>query len=141
MNKFIKKIICSIALAIYVFNIGINQSYIHASGVPTVTIDKDSGKTSLLDENGQKLKEKEAVFDDTLEEVREVIAFLSGIGMLSCIAIFILNFINLGNSKGNPEARKKAIDGLIICGIATAGLGSVTLISKLFYNMAILTTD
>lgn len=138
MNKFIKRMIFSIVLSICVFNTGINQSYIYASGIPIVTIDKNSGTTSLLDENNKKLKGKKEVLNDTLEEVRTVIAFLSGIGMLSAIAIFILNFISLGNSKGNPEARKKAINGLIICGIATAGLGSVILIADLFFNMGFL---
>ena len=50
------------------------------------------------------------------------------------IGIFIVNFIKLANSKGNPQARSKAVGALIFTGIATAMLGSIVTITKLFYN-------
>ena len=79
--------------------------------------------------------EKTQFFDKVLKEYRTVVIFISGIGTISMILFFILNFINLGKSQGNPQERQKAITGLIISGIASAGLGSVTLITTLFYNV------
>ena len=70
-----------------------------------------------------------------LKEYRGIVVFISGIALISMIMFFIFNFIELGNSRGNPQARQKAVHGLIVSGIATAGLGSVTLIVQLFYNM------
>lgn len=77
----------------------------------------------------------DSVYDKALTEFRTIVIFISGIGTVCMILFFILNFINLGKSQGNPQERQKAISGLIITGIATAGLGSVTLIASLFYGM------
>lgn len=73
-------------------------------------------------------------FGNILTQYRGVVTFISGIALISMIMFFIFNLIALGNSKGNPQERQKAIQGLIVSGIATAGLGSVTLITTLFYN-------
>lgn len=100
--------------------------------VPEITM--DGGKLNLdtikVDDN-----EKGKVFNKILTEYRGIVTFISGIGLVSMIMFFIFNLIALGNSKGNPQERQKAITGLIVSGIATAGLGSVTLITTLFYNM------
>lgn len=100
--------------------------------VPEISM--DGGKLNLdtikVDEG-----EKGKVFNKILTEYRGVVTFISGIGLVSMIMFFIFNLISLGNSKGNPQERQKAITGLIVSGIATAGLGSVTLITTLFYNM------
>lgn len=69
-----------------------------------------------------------------LSEYRHLITVGSGIVSLTMIAIFVMNFMRLGNSKGNPIERNKAITGLIFTGIATALAGSVTLFTSLFYN-------
>lgn len=77
---------------------------------------------------------KDDFFNTVLSEYRGIVIFISGIGTISMILFFILNFINLGKSQGNPQERQKAISGLIISGIASAGLGSVTMIVALFFN-------
>ena len=77
---------------------------------------------------------KDDFFNTVLSEYRGIVMFISGIGTISMILFFILNFINLGKSQGNPQERQKAISGLIISGIASAGLGSVTMIVALFFN-------
>lgn len=102
-----------------------------ASGMPDIKFDA-SGNLNMGD---MKDKNNTALFNTVLEEYRTVVIFISGIGTVSMILFFILNFINLGKSQGNPQERQKAITGLIISGIASAGLGSVTLITTLFYNV------
>ena len=102
------------------------------NSIPNIQIaDNDNGKIK----NGFEKTNKGEVFNKVLKEYRGVVTLVSGIGTLSMIMFFIMNFIALGNSKGNPQERQKAINGLIISGIATAGLGSVTMIVGLFYNM------
>ena len=90
---------------------------------------------SKVTENSFKNAEDEVLAINTiLGEYRLLIAFGSGIVSFTMIGIFIANFIKLGNSKGNPQERQKAITALIFTGIATALAGSVTTITTLFYN-------
>lgn len=100
-------------------------------GVPTIKFDANGNVSGTI----KNVQDKKSVLNKFLSEYRVIITFLSGIGSLSMILFFILNFIELGNSKGNPQARQKAIHGLILSGVATAGLGSVVMITTLFYNM------
>lgn len=101
-----------------------------ATNMPTIKFEGDSLTMGGLDKG-----DKKDFFNTVLTEYRTVVIFVSGIGTISMILFFILNFINLGKSQGNPQERQKAITGLIISGIASAGLGSVTLIVSLFYNV------
>ena len=109
-----------------------NTNFVQATAnIPNIQIGNDNNISNGL----QKSEAKGKLLNKILTEYRGVVVFISGIAMISMIMFFIFNFIELGNSKGNPQARQKAINGLIISGIATAGLGSVTLITQLFYNM------
>lgn len=76
--------------------------------------------------------------DDTWNKIllqgRKFVIGVSGIGALAAIAVFIVSFMKLGASAGNPQARSQALSGIMWSGIAAAGLGSVTLITGLFYN-------
>ena len=133
MNKLKKYL--TIILTIFVisgtFEIS-NTNVVQASAnIPNIQIGNDNNISNGL----QKSEAKGKLLNKILTEYRGVVVFISGIAMISMIMFFIFNFIELGNSKGNPQARQKAINGLIISGIATAGLGSVTLITQLFYNM------
>ena len=51
------------------------------------------------------------------------------------VAVFIINFMKLGTTSGNPVERSKCITALIWSGLAAAGLGSVALIVGVFYGM------
>lgn len=134
MNKIIKYILSTLVLSIFIFNIESNCIESYAISSPTLRLD-ENGKPSIKESDGTALKGKTETLNEVLKKSRTVVVFLSGIGSLTSIGLFIINFINLGNSRGNPQARQKAVSGLIVCGIATAGLGSVTLISQLFYNL------
>ena len=130
--KKIKKIITSFLVmfmvtGVFAPNMAFATNY---NQIPEVSV---NGGT--LNAGDVESADKGQVFNKILTEYRGVVTFISGIGLVSMIMFFIFNLIALGNSKGNPQERQKAITGLIVSGIATAGLGSVTLITTLFYNM------
>ena len=74
-------------------------------------------------------------FDKIIEKYKTVITFVSAIGAVTMVAIFILNFMKLGTTSGNPTERSKCVMALIWSGLAAAGLGSVALIVGIFYGM------
>ena len=80
-------------------------------------------------------KSADEFFGLAINKYRGAITFVSGMGAIAMIMFFILNFIKLGGSQGNPQERRKAVTGLIVSGIATACLGSVGLVVGLFFNM------
>lgn len=129
MNSF-KKSLISILVVINLFFIVIPIKTYANNTIPSITISND-GKVS----NGLSTTKKSTLLTKVLKQYRKIIVFISGVGLLSMVMFFIFNLIELGNSRGNPQLRQKAINGLIMSGIATAGLGSVTLITTLFYNM------
>lgn len=104
--------------------------------IPSITFD-DYGKTNVKLNDNHSIPSKSTVLNRLLTKYRVIIVFLLAFGMLSSIMFFIFNFIELGNSRGNPQARQKAVNGLIMSGVSTAGLGSVILITTLFYNIFI----
>lgn len=57
-----------------------------------------------------------------INKYRNFIVGISGIGAVSMIMFFIFQFMKLGASAGNPQARSQALTGLIWSGIAAAGL-------------------
>lgn len=141
LNK-IKKMILPLMLGAFLFG-GVNEvvnynepQEVHASaltgGIEQMPSFSMSGGT--LNMGGLNNADKDNFFNTVLTEYRGIVMFISGIGTISMILFFILNFINLGKSQGNPQERQKAISGLIISGIASAGLGSVTMIVALFFN-------
>ena len=50
------------------------------------------------------------------------------------VVFFIINFMKLGSSAGNPQARSQALTGVLWTGLAAAGLGAVSIIAGFFYN-------
>ena len=95
----------------------------------------EDGKLSLGGFEEKDDKEKGKILNRVLTEYKGIVTFITGIALVSMIMFFVLNLIALGNSKGNPAERQKAVTGLIVSGIATAGLGAVNIIVALFYNM------
>ena len=69
-----------------------------------------------------------------LSEYQLLITFASAIVSFIMIALFIINFMKLANTKGNPQERSKTISALIFTGVGTALAGSVTMVAQLFYN-------
>lgn len=69
-----------------------------------------------------------------LTKYRGFIAGIAGVGAVTMIVLFIVQFMKLGASAGNPQARSQALVGVLWTGIAAAGLGAVTLIVGFFFN-------
>jgi hypothetical protein len=67
-------------------------------------------------------------------KVKGIIIGLTGVGALTMVVLFIIQFMKLGASAGNPQERKRALTGVLWTGIAAALLGSVTLVVGFFYN-------
>lgn len=65
---------------------------------------------------------------------KSFIVGIAGVAAVTMVALFIFQFIKLGQSAGNPQARSQALTGVLWTGVAAAGLGSVALITSLFYN-------
>ncbi len=73
-------------------------------------------------------------FSKIIDKYKTVITFVSAIGAVTMVAVFILNFMKLGTTAGNPTERSKCITALIWSGLAAAGLGSVALVVGIFYG-------
>ena len=71
--------------------------------------------------------------NDILRRYNNFIVGISGIGALTMLVNFIIQFIKLGGCS-NPGRRSEIITGLITSAVATAGLGSVAFIVGFFYS-------
>lgn len=80
-------------------------------------------------------KDTDSAFGKIIDKYKGVITFVSGIGAITMIGIFIFHFIKLGSTASNPSERSKCTTALIWSGLAAAGLGSVALIVGVFYGM------
>lgn len=89
----------------------------------------DTGEVSAASNNTT------STFGKIIDKYKAVITFVSGIGAITMIGIFIFHFIKLGSTAANPAERSKCTTALIWSGLAAAGLGSVALIVGVFYGM------
>ena len=75
------------------------------------------------------------VWNRVLNVLQTVIQAVGGIGTSVMILFFIMNFIKLGANSTNANEVAKIKTAMLWTGIAAAGLGSVTLIFSLFFNL------
>ena len=75
------------------------------------------------------------VWNKVLGVLQTVIQAVGAIGTSLMILFFILNFIKLGQNSANASEVAKIKTAMLWNGIAAAGLGSVTLIFSLFFNL------
>lgn len=138
MTKYIKLLI--IIISILFCNMFTNQlSY--ASGGKFITPKLDITTSGIkfkdsdtVEDSFKNVENETLAINALLGEYRLLITFASAIVSFTMIGVFIVNLIKLGNSRGNPQARSKAITALIFTGISTALAGSVVTITTLFYN-------
>ena len=64
-----------------------------------------------------------SAWTNLIKKYRNFIVGIAGIGAVSMVLFFIMNFLKLGASSGNPSERSKILVGLIWSGVAAAGLG------------------
>lgn len=102
------------------------------TGVGSIDITMD-GDGLKVDGSGFSTDSKTA-WDTFFKRYKKFIVGISGMATLTMVAIFIYCFIKLGASTGNEKARKEAQVGILWSGVATAGMGAVTLIVGFFYS-------
>lgn len=64
-----------------------------------------------------------------------VIIGIAGLGTITCVLAFIIFFMKMGASSGNPSERSKCLTMLLFTGAGAAGLGAVTLVFGFFWNL------
>lgn len=69
-----------------------------------------------------------------IEKYQNFITGIAAIGAVTMVVLFIIQFLKLGASAGNPSARSQALTGVLWTGFAAAGLGAVALITGIFYR-------
>lgn len=121
------------------------ESYATASTVNEVSDANDPNSVQVtIDANGKlqisgggfgngKVSSADA-WSKFIAKYQNFITGLAGIGAVTMIVLFIFQFLKLGASAGNPQARSQALAGCLWTGIAAMGLGAVTIIVGFFYN-------
>lgn len=104
-----------------------------AADIPTVTVGED-GKITTGGALKKDPKGMAGAWNTFIDKYRFWISGFSGIAAVTMILFFILNFMKLGASSGNPQGRSNAIQGLVWTGLAAAGLGGVSIVVAFFYN-------
>ena len=98
-------------------------------GLPNVSI----GDNGLVVE-GADFTGDQSAWDSLFARYRSLIIGISGFATLTMLGAFIFLFAKLGATSGNEKARRDCITGILFTGIATALLGSVTIVMGFFYN-------
>lgn len=75
------------------------------------------------------------VWNKIFVEYKGIIMGITGIGTMTMVVFFILNFIKLAKSADNPSEKSRALNGLLWTGIAAAGLGGVTIFVGVAQNL------
>lgn len=87
---------------------------------------------SAYDRDMSKLK---TAFTAFFDEYRMIIGYITAIGLLTSILVFIYHMIQLANMASHPVLRRKTMTNIMISLICTALLGGMTVINFLFYEI------
>lgn len=74
-------------------------------------------------------------WNELIGKSKNFVIGISGIVTVAMILFFIILLTKLGATADNPSERSKVVKGLIVSGLAVAGLGSVTTFVGIFYGM------
>ncbi|BBW98908.1 hypothetical protein [Geobacillus subterraneus] len=130
-----QKWLWGVVAVLLAFSLLFQPATVHAAGNDpgSVNVDVSGGKLSVSGggfTNGASAQ----AWKDFITKYRNFIVGIAGIGAVTMIVLFIVQFLKLGASAGNPQARSQALVGVLWTGIAAAGLGAVTIIVGFFYN-------
>lgn len=95
-----------------------------------INVSSEDGETKMTvesDANGN-------AWQTLLDKYKGFITGIAAVGAVTMVVLFIIQFLKLGASAGNPSARSQALVGVLWTGIAAAGLGAVAIITGIFYN-------
>lgn len=115
-------------------NSNIGSEMIIAARANTLDLDLNIG----LNEDGLvKIKDTDdsgKAWGEFIGNYKNFITGVSAVGAITMVALFIMQFLKLGASAGNPQARREALIGVLWTGIATSLLGGVALFTGIFYR-------
>ena len=134
MNKTFSKILLFFITIMMVLQVAMPIS-VHAADAKDAGVKDEFDYGITYNEGGtltrgsayQDEKGQAGVWNDIFTQYKGVIVGITGIGTLTMVCLFIFNFMKLGQSAGNPQARSAALTGLLWTGLAAAGLGGVTI--------------
>ena len=78
---------------------------------------------------------EEDAWNTMYDKYQLFIVGISGVAALTCLAVFIFQFIKLASVADNPQARSQVLTSIMWSGIGTVGLGSVTFFTGVFYGI------
>lgn len=141
---FMKKL-CGLVVAAMVFTMGTvaYQSTVSESVVVAEATENNFGLSVSMDADGNlsfgnmddSVSNQSDVWNQVLKVLQVTIQAIGAIGTSLMILFFVLNFIKLGQNSANASEVAKIKTAMLWNGIAAAGLGSVTLIFTLFFNL------
>lgn len=140
MKSIFKKIIfCLILLSYLIFPISVYADTGTSKEpweikVSMEVTDGDDAKATI-NTTGLDSANKADAWNKVFIEYKGIIVGISGVCTLTFVALFIINFMKLGQAAGNPQARSTALNALLWTGIASAGCGGFTLIVGFAYNL------
>lgn len=115
----------------YAANTDNNQKEQTNPSLNDITVKMEDGKLSTGIDNG----DRDATANNALEKYKSVVMVFLGFCLITMIAVFIYNFTKLGTTSSNTRARQEVIMGLVVSGVATAGLGGVMIFFGFFYSL------
>ncbi|AMN30961.1 hypothetical protein BFS06_12175 [Clostridium perfringens] len=133
LQMFFLCLVMAMMTALTVFCGGsLNASAAQSTGADAFSINADGDSVSI---SNDAFKSTENPWVNVITKYKNFIVGISGIGAVTMVLCFVVCFMKLGASTGNPQARQSAITGILWTGIAAAGLGSVAIITGFFANM------
>jgi hypothetical protein len=103
-----------------------------AADINDISVEMKDGKIEL---EGFGSGDQSSIWSNIFAKYKTFIAGISGIAAITMLVFFILNFMKLGASSGNPQARQQALMGVLWTGLAAAGLGAVSIFFGFFYSI------
>lgn len=139
-----------VAAMFFVTGVGVYQTatsapelVVEASSTSNKTTGNQFGLSASMDASGNVtfgntasgITNQTQVWNKVLTVLQTVIQAVGAIGTSLMILFFIMNFVKLGQNSANASEVAKIKTAMLWNGIAAAGLGSVTLIFSLFFNI------
>lgn len=97
-------------------------------------VDVSMGDDGTISVTGFGDGNSESTWNKIFKKYKVVIMGISGLGTLTFIIFFAISVLKLGASAENPQARSRALMGILVTGIAAALFGATTIILGLFWN-------
>ena len=134
VTKILLALVIMLTLAFSYMNI-VRDSIVVSKDVGGVNVSIDNNGKLQVSGGGMNYNNSTDAINAFMNKYKTVVVAISGIGCITMIAFFIMNFLKLGASATNPSERAKVQVGLVWSGLAAAGLGAVTLIVGYFYHI------